>query len=93
MNVSAGTGRVAIRTLVRQCDDIVVGLHELGERQTEATVSGRSGACNFALLAHWTGAETPLRFVSGTTDAVLVDGRGSAVHLELGEIGAGGRAR
>ena len=75
---------VAIHTLVRQRDDVVVALHELGGVHGAATVSGRTGRRSFAQLAHWAGAETPLSLVSGTSDAaVLLDGRGSAVHLEL----------
>jgi hypothetical protein len=97
MSMSADVGewrRVAIHTLVRRRDDVVVGLHELGGAHAAATVSGRSGSRSFAQLAHWTGAETPLRLVSGTSDAaVLLDGRGSAVHLELARTAAERAAR
>jgi hypothetical protein len=96
MTMSAGVRegrRVAIHTLVRQRDDVVVELHELGGAHAAATVSGRSGSRSFALLAHWTGAETPLRFVSSPSDAVLMDGQGSAVRLELGGTTADGSAR
>ncbi|HEV7865019.1 MAG TPA: hypothetical protein VGR20_20145 [Acidimicrobiia bacterium] len=99
MSVSAGTEwrRVTIHTLVRQCDDVVVELHRLGERPDdgagEEALSGHSGARNFALLAHWAGAETPLRFISHTSDAVLMDGEGSIVHLDLGAMGADEPAR
>jgi len=76
--------RVAIETLVRRRDDVVVGLRELDRPAVHATVSGRSGAGQFAVLAHWAGAATPLRCVTGGGAALLVDGMGSAVRLRPG---------
>jgi hypothetical protein len=73
--------RVAIDTLVRRRDDVVVGLHDLDHPAVHATVSGRSGASQFAVLAHWAGSATPLRCVTGGIGALLVDGSGSAVRL------------
>jgi hypothetical protein len=71
--------RVAIDTLVRRRDDVVV--HDLDHPAVHATVSGRSGASQFAVLAHWAGSATPLRCVTGGIGALLVDGSGSAVRL------------
>jgi hypothetical protein len=76
--------RVAIHTLTRRRDDVMVGLCDLAAVKTGAAACGWTRARDFALLAHWTGAQTPLDFVSGEgTDALLLDAEGSAVHLQV----------
>lgn len=72
---------VTIHTLVRRRDDVVVALHELGHPNVCSTLAGRSGATQFAVLAHWAGAATPLRCDRGAAGALLADASGASVRL------------
>ncbi len=73
---------VAITGLLRQRDELVVNLEELDNAGAETSVAGRGGAGEFAQLARWTGARTPLHVVPSTRGEVhLMDAAGVDVHL------------